>query len=460
MAKLLSVIIIGSGPAGIAAAEAARRSGAGSVTVVEAAERLGGECPNWGCLPTKSLLSSVEELMRARRSKEFGIEIPKAGFDFGSLMRREMKIVDMVTGGGRVEKLLRELDAKLLRGRARFVSPSEIEVAGRRYSADRFIIAAGSVPSVPPVEGLKEVGFLTVTDILSLKRPPKSLAIVGGGPIGVEFAQIFAPLGVKIVIVEAAEHILAREDREIAAAVAGSFRKQKVALLTGHKFIAAAKVGRLKQLTLAPIEGGRKKKISVEAIFIAVGKRPALDDLGLEQAGIGLDDRKRLTLNDYLQTTNPAVYAAGDSAGRMMYTSVAHREGAAAAVNAVKGNSVKVDLAVMPRGTFCHPEVGSVGLTEAEARAKGAAVGVGRSSYAALSKSLAYGEKEGLIKIVADTKTGAILGGHVVGQSAAELVHEIALAMYARLTYHELANMIHAFPTFAEGVGAAAGDVK
>ncbi len=454
------LIIIGSGPAGIAAAEAARQNGAGSVAVVEAARRLGGECPNWGCMPTKSLLSSVEMLMQARRGKEYGVNIPKAGVDFGSVMRRETRIVDLVTGSGRVEKLLDELGCKLLRGRARFVSPEAIEVGGRVYAADRFVIAAGSVPAIPPVEGLAQSGHLTVVDALSLKRPPKSLAIIGGGPIGVEFAQIFAPLGTRVTIVEAAGQILPREDEEIAAVVAASFRKQKVKLLTGHHLAAVARSGQSRQLTLSPAAGGRKKKITVDEVLVAVGKRPALAGLDLDKAGVRVDGRGRLILNDYLQTTNPAVYAAGDAAGRMMYTSVAHREGAAAAVNAVKGNSIKVDLSVMPRGTFCHPEVGSVGLTEKEARAAGYEVGDGRAPYAALSKSLAYGEKQGRVKIVADKKTGSILGGHVVGQSAAELVHEIALAMYAHLTYHELANMIHAFPTFAEGVAAAAADVK
>jgi len=454
------IVIIGSGPAGMAAAEAARAAGARSIAVVESAKRLGGECPNWGCVPTKSLLSSVEALMTARRGKEYGLRVPKAGVDFGSLMRREWRIVDTLTGSSRIEKMIVGLGAELVVGHARFVSPDEIEVGGKRYSAKVFVIAAGSEPNEPSIEGLKEAGYLSVADALSLPRAPKSLAVIGGGPVGTEFAQIFAPLGTKVTVIEAADHILPREDEEIAAVVADSFHKQKIGLFTGHRVLSVIKDGGHKKLTLVPVAGGQQRSFSVESIFVSVGKRPALHNLGLEKAGIEVDEGGRLVLNDYLQTTNPKVYAAGDAAGRMMYTSVAHREGAASAANAIKGNSVKVDLSIMPRGTFCHPEVGSVGLTEKEARAKGFDVGVGRAPYAQLSKSLSAGEKQGLIKIVADKKTGAILGGHIAGQSASELVHEIALAMYAGLTYNDLANMIHAFPTFAEGIGIAAGDVK
>jgi pyruvate/2-oxoglutarate dehydrogenase complex dihydrolipoamide dehydrogenase (E3) component len=453
------IVIIGSGPAGLAAAEAAHAAGAKSIAVVESAKRLGGECPNWGCMPTKSLLSSVEALMTARRGKEYGLSVPKVGVDFGSLMRREWKIVDTLTGSSRIEKMIAGLGAELIVGHARFVSPDEIEIGGKRHAAKAFIIAAGSEPNVPSIGGLKEAGYLGVADALSLPRAPKSLAIIGGGPVGIEFAQIFAPLGTKVTVIEAADHILPREDDEIAAVVADSFHQQKIGLFTGHHVLSVTKDGGHKKLVIEPVSGGRQRSFSVEAVFVSVGKRPALHNLGLEKAGIQVDESGRPVLNDYLQTTNPKVYAAGDAAGRMMYTSVAHREGAAAGVNAVKGNSVKVDLSIMPRGTFCHPEVGSVGLTEKEARAKGFDVGIGLARYASLSKSLATGEQAGLVKIVVDKKTGAILGGHIVGQSATELVHEIALAMYASLTYNDLANMIHAFPTFAEGIGAAAGDV-
>ncbi len=458
--KRFDIIIIGSGPAGTSAAEAARESGAASIAVVESAQRLGGECPNWGCMPTKSLLSSVENLIAAERGKEFGVRIPKVGVDFGSMMRREHNIVDSITGGGRVEKYLDSLGVELIRGSARFTGRDEIEVRGRRYAAKRFVVATGSTVFVPPVEGLKEAGYLTVVDALKFTKTPKSMVIIGGGPVGVEFAQIMAPVGVDVTVVEYSDHILPHEDDEIAAVVADSFKKQGIKLLVSTSVVSVKKSGGLREVRVKPVKGKRVRKILAQEVMVTTGKRPALADLDLEKAGVQIDPRGRLVLNDFLQTTNPAIYAAGDAAGRMMYTAVAHREGFAAAKNALLGHKLKVDLGILPRGTFCHPEVGSVGMTEKEARAAGRDVAVGRSPYKALSRPLAVGDMAGLVKIVADRQTGEILGGHIVGEAAAELIHEIALAMYAGLTYGDLANMIHAFPTFAEGIAAAAADVK
>ncbi len=457
--KRFDIIIIGSGPAGTSAAEAAHETGVASIAVVESAERLGGECPNWGCMPTKSLLSSVENLLAAEHGREFGVRIPKVGVDFGSMMRRERNIVDSITGGGRIEQYLKGLGVELIRGPARFIGRDEIEVRGLRYSARRFVIATGSETVVPPVEGLKESGYLTVINALQLARPPRSLVIIGGGPVGIEFAQIFAPLGTEVTVVEYADHILSHEDEEIADVVAASFKKQGIALLASTAVVSVKKNGGQREVRVKPVKGRRVRKLLAEQVMVATGKKPSLAQLDLDKAGIQLDERGRLVLNEFLQTTNPAVYAAGDAAGRMMYTAVAHREGFAAAKNALLGNKLQVDLSILPRGTFCHPEVGSVGLTEKEARAAGYDVAVGRSPYKALSRPLAAGDMQGLVKIVADRKTGKIIGGHIVGGAAAELVHEIALAMYAGLTYGELANMIHAFPTFAEGVAAAAADV-
>jgi dihydrolipoamide dehydrogenase len=461
MAVDYDIVIVGSGPAGIAAAEAARQAGAKRIAVIESSQRLGGECPNWGCIPTKSLLSSVEEVIHARRGGSFGLPVPKAGVDFGSLMRRKSGIVDLLTGGGRIERHLEDIGAEIVRGRAVFTGPDEIDVGGRRVRAESFVLATGSEPTVPPIDGIERIGYLTVPGILALTEPPKSLAVLGGGPIGAEFAQIFAPLGSSVTVIEFAPHILSREDDEIAAVVEASFRGQGIGLMTSSKVVSARhREDGTKILEVEPVSGGSAREIIVEEVLLAAGKRPAFSGLGLDRAGVEIDAKGRPVLNDFLQTANPKIYAAGDAAGRMMFTSVAHREGQAAAWNALRGNSVKVDLSVMPRGIFTHPEVGSVGLTEREAKAAGYDVSIGRAPYAALSKSLASSDREGLVKLVCDRKTGLILGGHIVGHAASELIHEVALAMYAGLSHKDLANMIHAFPTFAEGVALAAADVK
>ncbi len=456
--ETFDVIVIGSGSAGTAAVEEAFEAGAKRVAVIEARERLGGECPNRACVPTKALLRSVEVLTLARRAKEFALNASKPTFVFSALMRRKQSIVDQLTGGGRIESLLKTLGATLIRGHARFVGERELEIAGKRYAAAKIIIATGSETFVPPVPGLKETGFITSDDAASMKKLPKSLVIIGGGPIGVEWSQILVPLGVKTTMVEFMPKLLPREDAEIAAIVEASFRKQKIKFMTATKVVSVAKSGRGVRVTVEC--ASLKLALSAEAVMVAAGKRPAVGGLDLGKAGITIDKRGAPVLNEYLQTSNPAVYVAGDAAGQMLFTHVAHYHGEVAATNAVKGNIKKSDTSVVPRGTFCSPEVGSVGMTEKEARDRGHDVGVGKVPYAYFGKALVAGEMEGLVKIVADKSTKKVLGGHVVGQAAAEIVHEIALAMYADIPYTKIAEMIHAYPTYAEAVGAAAYGVE
>jgi len=450
------LIVIGSGSAGLSAVEAAKEAGAKTVAIVESAKRLGGECPNWGCVPTKAILRSMEVLLAARRGAIFGLRIPSINIDFPLMMRRKEQIVDQLTGHKRIEKIITQLGATLIRGEACFVNKNEIEVAGHRYSAKRFVIATGSETFVPPIPGLKEAGFSTSEDTVKLKKIPASCVIVGGGPIGVEVAQMLAPLGTKVVIVEFMDHLLPREDEEIAAVVKDSFIKQKIHILTGTKTMAVKKAGKEFIVSVAPAQGGKEKHLKTNLIIIATGKRPLVSHLGLEKVGVKLNERGMPILNPYLQTTNPAVYVAGDASGQMLFTHVAHMQGEVAGTNAITGNKKISDLSVIPRGTFCIPEVGSVGLTEAEARQKGYAVGIGKVSYASFGKALVSREMEGLVKIVVDKKTKAVLGGHIVGDDAAEIIHEIALAMYAKIPYTSIAEMIHAYPTYAEAIGAAA----
>lgn len=464
--RVYDLIIIGSGSAGVAAAEAAAAAGAKRVAVVEVARRLGGECPNWGCIPTKTLLRSVEAAELAKSGDRLGFRAAGVRLNFAAAMKRMRRIVSQVAGGGRLEKLLKRSGAQLLRGEAKFVGPDAIEVCGRRYEADRFILATGAEYVSPPIDGLVQAGFLTHVEALQLKRPPRSLVVIGGGPVGVEFAQIFAAFGSRVTIVEYADQLLPREDAEIAAFAVAAYRRRGLKILVGTKVLKVERAGGKRVVTVAPADGlsteasakgeGKAVKLRAEAVLVVTGKQPAVRHLDLEQAGVEIDRRGWLTLNDYLQTTNPSIYAAGDAAGRMFFTAVAHREGAAAAQNALQGNHVKLSLAVLPRGTYGLPEIGSVGLTESEAAKGGYSVGIGRAPYRSLSKSLTHGETDGFIKLVVDKKSGLLLGGHVVGDCASEIVHEIALAMYCGIDYRDLANLIHAFPTFSEGVGLAA----
>ncbi|MBI4138867.1 NAD(P)/FAD-dependent oxidoreductase [Candidatus Uhrbacteria bacterium] len=443
------VVIIGSGSAGLAAAESAKEAGAKRVAVVESAKRLGGECPNRGCVPSKALLRSVELMMEARRAKEFGLRIPKTGFDFSALMRRKRKTVDALTGGGRMERILEHYGVDLIRGAAHFTGRHSIDVDGRPYEAKRFVIATGSEPFIPPIPGLKESGYWTSDDIVKIRNVPTSLLVIGGGPIGAEWAQILAPLGTRVTIIEAMSQLLPREDPEIAHVVETSFKRQGIRVQRNTKISSVRRHGK------TFIVNG----IRASALLVATGKRPAVGSLALDAAGVSLSDRDAPILNEYLQTSNPDIYVAGDAAAQMMFTHVAHLQGEIAGTNAVAGPKRASNLDVIPRGTFCSPEVGSVGLTEQEARKQGRDVAVGRGEFSYLGKSLVSGETDGLVKIVADRKTKLILGGHIVGHSAAELIHEVALAMFAKIPYTAIAEMVHAYPTYAEAVGVAASDI-
>lgn len=456
----LDLIVIGSGSAGLSAAEAAREAGAKTIAIVESAKRLGGECPNWGCVPTKALLRSIEVLMLAKRAPEFGLKIQKISFDLLRMMRRKQQIVDQLTGHKRLDHFLKKLNITLIRGEARFLNGKEIAVDGKRYTAPHFIIATGSETTIPPIPGLKGAGYATSEDVVSLKKIPASCAIIGGGPIGVEVAQTLAPLGTEVTIVESMDHLLPREDAEIAEVITQAFKKQHIKLFTSTQATNVRRQDKKIIVSLTSASGRKTMTIKTDLLVLATGKRPRISHLDLEKAGVKLKERGIPILSPYLQTTNPAIYVAGDASGQMLLTHVAHMQGEIAATNAIKGNVCVSDLSVIPRGTFCIPEVGSVGLTEKEAREKGYEVGIGKVPYASFGKALVSREMEGLVKLVADRKTQQILGGHIVGDDAAEIIHEIALAMYAKIPYTKVAEMVHAYPTYAEAVGAAAWSVQ
>jgi mercuric reductase len=453
------VLIIGSGPAGFAALEAAADLGAKRIALVESYKRLGGECPNWGCIPTKSLLQTVDTVQHCAGGGIFGVKSCGGIPDFKAACMRQRQVVDMLTGRGRLEKIVKDLGVELLRGRAEFSGMNEVTVGNNRYTAKRIINAAGTRTFVPPIPGLDTVPYLTAEKVFELNQLPASVLVIGGGPIGVELSKIFAIFGVKATVVEMSDHILSHEDHEAAAIVADSLIK------LGVKIVAGAKVGHVKKTRAGvcahlDIKGGQPKRISAEALLVATGKQSRWPEMQAEKAGVMLDEHGYPQLTKYFRTTNPAVYAAGDATGHPMFTPVAHHEGPLAAYNAIKGDQKTIDLRVMPRGTYGDPELGSVGLTELEARRLKKQILVGRADFRILSKSLVTNEPIGMVKLVVDKKTREILGGHIVGHSAAELIHTVAVAMQGNLLVDDLAEMIYAFPTYAEAIGVAAASLE
>lgn len=445
------LLVIGSGSAGFSAAEAARGTGR-KIGIVEAAE-LGGECPNWACVPTKVLLRSAKALKASQELGQYGVSMsgtPK--LDFKKVMARRAKIVGGL-GGKRMEKVASKLGLDVIRGHATFIDKNTVHVAGKEITAARFVIATGTKTRVPNIPGLDEVRWLSFKDAVMLESAPDSMIVIGGGPVGCELATFYASVGTKVTLLQAAPKVLHREEPEVSDIAREGLESLGVEVLTDVEVVRVHEEGK-KQVT---VRVGRKlETFSASEILLATGKTANTGGLGCKAAGVNLDQYGTVKVNKELRTTTPHIWAAGDVSGGMQFTHTAHYEGNIAGHNAFSKKALKVDTRVVPRVTFVIPEVGSVGDTEAQAKEKVGAVLVGLFDMKALGRGYVDGHREGLVKIIADKKTHRVLGGHVIGHHAGEIVHEIALAMYSKLKIDDLASMIHAYPTYSEAVTAAA----
>ena len=341
-------------------------------------------------------------------------------------------------------------DVRLFQGIARFRSPNEVMVADEVINAKKIIITTGSAPVAPPLPGLRETDYITNIEALELEKVPESLVIIGGGAVGVEFAQIFAAFGTRVHIVEMMDHILAAEDEEISSAIEESLGKQDILVSTSAKVgdVKATSSGKLVKIQ----EGdGTEKDLECSEILVATGRKPNIEELNLTAAGIEAGKRG-INVDASLQTNVPHIWAAGDVTGTYLFTYVAGEQGKAAALNATSERRKELDYDVLPRATFCDPEVASVGLTEKLAREQGYKVKVGKFNYADLTSSIVTGETEGFIKIISEEESGHILGGHIIGSEASTLIHEVAVAMAGGVPVSIVGNLLHSYPTFSEGV--------
>lgn len=443
------LIVIGGGSAGFVSALRARSEGM-RVALVEK-HKLGGECPNYACLPSKALLRAAEILSLAERAEEFGITVTGARASLPAMMSVKDMIVNRLTGSPRLERMLERNDVTLIRGEASFLDPHTIRVGDERHTAKHFVLANGSDPFIPPLPGLQESGFLTSIDASMVQAQPKRIAIIGAGAVGCEYTQLFIRLHSRVWLIQKTDRILEREDRDTSQAIETSFVKQGVQVLTNADVTAVRKD---KNGTVVTIQhGGQRHLITVDELLVVPGRQADITGLHLEQAGVATDERGRLVLNDSLQTSQPHIWAAGDVAGKMLFTHVAAYEGDIVGWNVAHPDQLKKpDYRVVPRATFTSPEIGSVGLTEDQARAHGHEVTASSYPLRVMGRGMTVHETEGFIKLVVDAKTEQILGGHMVGSQAGEVIHEIALAMHARVPVTTVATMIHAFPTMAEAV--------
>jgi dihydrolipoamide dehydrogenase len=445
------VIVIGGGVGGYAAALRAARLGA-EVILVER-EKIGGVCLNKGCIPTKVLLHSASLYKEAQRAAIFGLDTEKLTIDYKRVLARKQTIVARLTSG--VESLLRREKVRVVNGTAAFADSKSIKIleTGEVLACDKFILATGSVPVKLSIDGSAKVPLLTSDDLLNLETLPESLLIIGGGYIGVELGQFYSRMGVKVSIVEMLDRIIPTEDEEISRALEGALSKEGISILTKAAVEGIQMAEKDRKVILATPDG--KKEITAAQVVQTVGRRPRYLEMNIEAIGLKTA-RGRIAVNDRMQTNIPHIYAVGDVTGGIMLAHVAMAEATCAVQNALGHHPFPISYRAVPRCIYTSPEVGCVGLTEKKAVEEGGEVQVSRFPLHAVGKALLMEETEGMIKIVAGKKHGEILGVHVIGPHATELIAEAVLAIELESTVEELAHTIHPHPTVSEGMGEAA----
>ena len=454
--ETVDVAVVGSGPGGYVSAIRAAQLGQ-RVTVVEA-DRPGGICLNWGCIPTKALLRNAEVLQLFHRAAEFGVAVDNLRADYAVAHGRSRQVAERMSKG--VEFLFRKNKIALAPGRGELLGPGVVRVraadgSARTLEARAVVLATGAVPKSLPGVAIDGTRVISSDEALRLDRLPPSVIVIGAGAVGVEFADVFAAYGVQVTVVEALPRLLPLEDEEISRLLARSFAKRKIELRAGAK-VHAVKPGR-DGVAVEIEHEGQTARLEAAVVLMAVGRGAQTEGLGLEALGVAMD-RGFVKVSPRMETSVTGLYAIGDVAGPPLLAHKASAEGVVAAESIAGRPARFVDYRAIPSCTYCHPQVASLGLTEAQARADGRQVTVGKYLFLANGKAQALGEPEGLVKVVAATDTGEILGAHILGAEATELIAEFTLGKTLEATVEEVGHTIHAHPTMAEAVMEAALD--
>jgi dihydrolipoamide dehydrogenase len=440
------VAVIGGGPGGYVAAIKAAQLG-GNVCLIEKGE-LGGVCLNRGCIPTKTLFSVAKLAAQARDAAGFGLTIPQMTVDYPRVLAHKDSTIEKLRNG--VAHLLKRNKVHTISGAGTLTGKNTIEIHAangekQRVTAKRIIIATGSEPAAPPSFEIDEQQVLTTTGVLELKTLPRSLIIVGGGVSGCEFASIFNGLGVQATILELLPTILATEDAQVVQQIHALMERKGIRIKTRANVV---KVEKSETGVSATLESG--ERISAEKMLISIGRKFNSTGIGLEHVGVRME-RGKIIVNARMETNIPGIYAVGDVASRYLLAHVASKEGVVAAQNCM-GQATEIDYSTIPWCVFTIPEIARVGLTEAQAKAEGYEVKIGQFPYTASGKALGMRETDGFVKVIADAASDDILGVHILGAHASELIHEAAVAIRGGLSVADLAQTIHAHPTLAEAV--------
>lgn len=454
------VIVLGGGPAGYVCAIRCAQLGL-QVAVVER-EALGGTCVLWGCIPAKSLLESAGLAQKIAKAAEHGITIDGVKLDFGPAMKRSRAVSQQNSKG--VEFLLKKHKVQHIQGEGVLEKGKKVTVTGTDGKKQTIeakkavVIATGS-----RVKGLPQAGLaldkkivLSSDDVLVAEKAPATLAVVGAGAVGVEFADVFASFGSKVTIIEVAPTILPLEDADCSAELTRAFKKRKINVLTGAK-IQSVKVGK-SGATLVVESGGITDTIEVEKVLVAAGRAPNVENIGLETVGVAKTERGFVKINDRFETSVPGYYAIGDVAGNQMLAHKGSREGHVLADILGGEHAHPVNYKNIPSCTYCHPEVASIGLTEAACKEQKLDYKVGKFPFSANGRARTSGNTDGFVKIIRGAKYGEILGAHIVGASATEIIHELVVARENEYTVEEIDLAVHAHPTLSEAIGEAVLD--
>jgi dihydrolipoamide dehydrogenase len=482
--QVFDLVVVGGGPGGYPAVIRAAQLGLRTALVEK--ERPGGVCLNWGCIPTKAMLRSAEVLETMQHSAEYGVLADNVRLDWSAVHKRRERVTRTLTDG--VASLLKANGVTVVNGHARFVGPTAVEVVavgeaplgpgGPLYNAPpapdgrpqarlegrNLIVATGSTPVLLPIPGIDLPGVVTSDGAFLLPEVPRRIVVIGASAVGAEWATMFSAFGTEVTMVELLPTLLPAEDADMGKALARSFTRRGIKVQTGRTVseIAPAGEGRKRggkdgplRVTVTDPDGAKPEQVETDVVLVGVGRRPNTAGLDLERAGVATDQRGWVQVDERLRTNVPGVSAVGDVTGRVLLAHVASHQGLVAA-GVLAGHDERMDYTAVPAATFTHPEVASVGLTEAAAREAGHDVVVGRFPFTALGRAQTYGSTEGLVKVVAERRYREVLGVHIIGPSASDLIPEGVLAMHLEATLDDIADTIHAHPTLGESTMEAA----
>ena len=459
MEKQYDIAILGGGPGGYVAA--IRAAQLGFKTVVIDKDNLGGICLNWGCIPTKALLKNAEIYDAIKNhGEEFGISAKELSFDFEKIIKRSRGISDKITKN--VEMLIKKNKIDRIRGYGKFISKNQLEIFnkdGRKtetLKADKIIIATGASPKSVPAIPVDRKNIITSTEAMILPELPKELIIIGAGAIGIEFAYFYSVFETKVTVIEMLENILPIEDVDVSSELARNFRKRKIEILTSTRVDKAVVKGNKVEVTVT--RNGETKKFTADKVLNAIGVTGNVTGFGLEELGVELfKDHIKVNKETY-ETNIPGIFAIGDVIGPPWLAHVASAEGIHC-VERIKGIiKPKIDYNNIPGCTYCQPQIASVGYTEQKAKELGYEIKVGKFPFMASGKAFAVGERDGFVKLIFDAKYGEILGGHIIGSEATELIAEVALARSLEATGESIIKTVHAHPTLSESIMEAAAN--